>query len=106
MTTLRGILIISLMAGLTAAAHDLQAGKAAYDKACKSCHGAAGAPNPAIAKAFKVEMRDLSSKEVQALPDKELKSIIVDGKGKMKPIKTVAGPDVDNVLAHMRTFKK
>lgn len=106
MTKLNGILIAFTLAAGTAAAGDLQAGKAAYDKACKSCHGAAGAPNAAIAKSLKVEMRDLASKEVQALTDDEAKAIITAGKGKMRPVKSVAGADVDNVVAYMRTLKK
>lgn len=100
------ILLISLIATGTAAAADAQAGKAPYEKACKSCHGVAGAPNQAIAKSLKIEMRDLSSKEVQALSDAELKAIIADGKGKMRPVKVLAGADVDNVVAYMRTLKK
>ena len=40
------------------AAGDATAGKAAYDKACKSCHGADGTPNAAIAKSMKVEMKE------------------------------------------------
>jgi mono/diheme cytochrome c family protein len=85
---------------------DTAAGKVAYDKSCKSCHGAAGEANPAIAKMMKVDMRNLGSAEVQANSDADLKKIVTDGKGKMKGIKTVAGADVDNVVAYLRTFKK
>ena len=99
MTKLSRTLVLSIAATGVVMAADAQAGKAAYDKSCKSCHGAAGTPNPPIAKALKVEMRDLASKEVQALSDAELKAIVTDGKGKMKPIKTVAGPEADNVIA-------
>jgi hypothetical protein len=31
-----------------------------------------------------------------------MKAIITEGKGKMKPIKTVSGTDVDNVVAYVR----
>lgn len=106
MTKIKAILLITAIATGAATAADSQAGKAPYDKACKSCHGVDGTPNPAIAKSLKVEMRDLGSKEVQALSDAELKTIITDGKGKMRPVKTLAGPDVDNVVAYMRTLKK
>ena len=87
-------------------AADATAGKAAYDKACKSCHGADGTPNPKIAAMMKVEMRHLGSKEVQALSDAEHKKIVTEGKGKMKPIKTVSGPAVDDVAAYIRTLKQ
>jgi hypothetical protein len=42
---------------------DAAAGKAAYDKSCKSLHGPDGSGNPAIAKMMKVDMRDLKSAE-------------------------------------------
>jgi mono/diheme cytochrome c family protein len=93
-------------ASLALAAGDATAGKAIYDKACKSCHGATGAANPAIAKMMKVEMKDLSSSEVQALSDADLKKIVTEGKGKMKPIKTVTGKEVDDVVAYVRSLKK
>ena len=60
-----------LAAGLVLAAGDATAGKAAYDKACKSCHGADGTPNAAIAKSMKVEMKNLGSAEVQASSDED-----------------------------------
>jgi mono/diheme cytochrome c family protein len=85
---------------------DAAAGKAVYDKACKSCHGADGAPNAKIAAMMKVEMRHLGSKEVQAMSEAEHKKIVTDGKGKMKPIKTVSGADVDNVVAYVHTLKQ
>jgi cytochrome c5 len=99
------LLLISV-SGLAFAAGDAAAGKTAYDKACKSCHGADGTPNPAIVKMMKVEMKNLGAGDVQAHNDDALKKIIVEGQGKMKPIKTVAGKDADNVVAFVRTLKK
>lgn len=86
-------------------AADASAGKAAYDKSCKSCHGADGTANPAIAKMMKVEMRNLQSPDVQAASDDDMKKIIVDGKGKMKPMPTLAASAPD-IVAYMRTLKK
>ena len=106
MTKLHGILIASMMTAGLAAAADAKAGKASYDKACKSCHGATDEPNAAIAKSLKVEMRHLGAKEVQALSDAELKTIFTAGTGKMKPVKSVTGPAVDDVIAYLRTFKQ
>src|ERR1700691_3766177 len=82
------------------------AGKAAYDKSCKSCHGPDGTPNPAIAKMMKVEMRDLKSADVQARSDADLKKVVTDGQGKMRPIASVTGAALDNVIAYVRSLKK
>ena len=59
-----------------------------------------------LAKMMKVDMKNLGSPEVQALSDADIAKIITDGKGKMKPVKSVTGPAVDNVVAYVRTLKK
>jgi len=87
-------------------AANAKAGQAIYDKACKSCHGADGTPNAAVAKMMKVEMKDLKSAEVQASSDEDIKEAVTKGKGKMKPVKTVSGPAVDDVIAYVRSLKK
>lgn len=84
---------------------DAVAGKAAFDKSCKSCHAVDGKGNPAIAKALKVELRPLGSKEVQAKPDAEISKNITEGIGKMKGIKSLAAPDVKSVVDYVRTLK-
>jgi mono/diheme cytochrome c family protein len=89
-----------------ASAADAKAGQEVYAKSCKSCHGADGTPNPAIAKMKKVEMKSLGAADVQAQSDGDLGKIITDGKGKMPPVKSVSGPAVDNVVAYIRTLKK
>jgi len=89
-----------------ASAADAKAGQEVFAKSCKSCHGADGTPNPAMVKMMKVDMKNLGSAEVQALSDADIAKIITEGKGKMKPVKSVAGPGVDNVVAYVRTLKK
>jgi mono/diheme cytochrome c family protein len=96
---------ITLCAASSRAA-DAKAGQDVFAKSCKSCHGADGAGNPAIAKMMKVDMKSLGSAEVQAQSDGDIAKIVTDGKGKMKPVKTVSGPAVDNVVAYVRTLKK
>jgi mono/diheme cytochrome c family protein len=99
-------IVLTFAAAATALeAADAKAGQAVYDKACKSCHGADGTPSAAIAKMMKVDMKDLKSADVQAMSDDDLKKVITDGKGKMKPIASAsaAAPDV---VAYIRTWKK
>jgi len=100
------VLALTAMAGLGMAAADAAAGQAAYDKSCKSCHGATGVANPSVAKMMKVEIKDLGSSDVQGLSDADLKKVITDGKGKMKGVKSLSAADVNNVIAHIHTFKK
>jgi cytochrome c553 len=100
------ILTLVYLSGAMALAADPKAGKAAYDKACQSCHGPDGTPKDAIAKMMKVEMKDLKSAEIQRMSDDDIKKIITSGKGKMKPIASVSGAAVDDVAAYVHTLKK
>ena len=59
-----------------------------------------------MAKMMKVEMKDLGSADIQSMSDADLNKVITDGKGKMKPVKSVTGAEADNVIAYIRTFKK
>jgi mono/diheme cytochrome c family protein len=97
-------LFILMTAGAMAA--DVKAGQAAYEKACKSCHGLDGTPNAAMAKALKVDMRDLKSPDVQSESDDQLQKAITAGTGKMKPVASVSGGSVNDVVAYIRTWKK
>jgi mono/diheme cytochrome c family protein len=101
----RLLLTVSVVS-VVMAAGNATTGKAAYDKACKGCHGADGTPNAAIAKAMKVQMVPLGDPEVQKLSDEELSTITTNGKGKMKAIKTVSGKTADDVVAYLRSLKK
>src|SRR5271169_5018057 len=92
--------IVTLLAAtaMVCFAADVTAGHSAFDKSCKSCHGADGTPNPAIAKMMKVDMKDLKSPDVQSMSNDDIKAVVTNGKGKMKPVKTVTGGGVDDVV--------
>jgi mono/diheme cytochrome c family protein len=100
-TILTTVILLASATGVYAA--DAKAGEAAYGTACKSCHGADGTPNPAIGKMMKVEMKDLKSAEVQAMSAADIKKVITEGKGKMKPVTSVSA---DDVAAYVKTMKK
>jgi hypothetical protein len=55
---------------------------------------------------FNVQMRDLKSDEVQATADDDIKKIITGGKGKMRPVTSVSGPALDDVVAYVHSLKK
>ncbi len=81
-------------------------GKTVFEAKCQACHGPNGEGKAAIAKMFKVEMRPLGSKEIQAMTDAELKSVITKGHGKMKPVTGVSEKQVEDVIAFVRTLKQ
>jgi mono/diheme cytochrome c family protein len=87
-------------------AADTAAGKDLFAKKCASCHGAAGEGKDAIAKMFKVEMKPLNSKEVQAKSDAEMKKTILEGSGKMNAVKDVDAKAADDIVAFVRTLAK
>jgi mono/diheme cytochrome c family protein len=96
---------LAALAAVGCWAADAKAGQAAYDKSCKSCHGVDGTPNAGVAKMMKVEMKDLKSPEVQGMSAADIKTAITAGKGKMKPVTTVSGAAVDEVIAYVKTLK-
>jgi len=102
------VLLIAFCASLvpTMVMGDAKAGKAVFDKKCASCHGANGEGKPALAKALKVEMRDLGSKEVQAKTDAELKKESVEGVGKMKAVPGMSEKEVADLILYIRSLKK
>jgi mono/diheme cytochrome c family protein len=93
----------AVLACTSARAADAAAGKAVYDKSCKTCHGADGTPNAGVAKMMKVQMADLKTINLSAA---EISAIVTGGKGKMKPIASVTGASVDDVAAYVLSMKK
>ncbi len=87
-------------------AADTAAGKDLYTKKCASCHGAAGEGKDSVAKLFKVELKPFTSKEVQSMSDADLKKAVLEGTGKMKPVKDVDAKGADDVVAYVRSLAK
>ena len=103
MKTVIGLTIICTILALCSTgawAADGAAGKAIFDAKCKACHGADGQGNPAIAKMMKVEMKPLGESSA------DIKKVVTEGQGKMKPMTGVAGADLDNVVAYVHSLKK
>lgn len=100
------LVVVGAFCSTASWAADAAAGKAVYAKKCQMCHGAEGQGNPGMAKVLKVDMKALGSAEVQAKSDADIKKIIAEGTGKMKPVAGLAAGDPDNIVAFVRTLKK
>ena len=80
-------------------------GAALYKSKCAMCHGPDGAGQTAMGKSLK--LRDLRSAEVQKLTDKELVTVISDGKGKMPAYKAkMSQAEIDAVVGFIRSIAK
>jgi len=101
---IEALLVMAL--AIHAGAGDASAGKAVYSNKCMICHGANGEGATGYAKAMGLEPARLSSDRVQKKTDAELKKIILEGSGKMKPLKGLTEIDIDNVIAYVRNFRK
>ena len=91
---------IAVLGSSGAWAANVEAGKTVYNAKCKACHGADGQGNPAMAKMMKVEMKPLS--ETSA----DVKAVVTDGTGKMKPVGGLTPAQVDDVAAYIHSLKK
>ena len=98
------LLFVSLLV-VSVAVFPSAGGKEVYTNHCAMCHGPSGEGKEAIGKMFKVTMAHLGSKEVQAKSDDVLRKDILDGNGKMKPVK-LSAQDANDVIAYLRTLGK
>lgn len=83
-----------------------EAGKDAFMKHCSTCHGPDGNGKDAVAKLLKVTFPPLASKPVQDMSDAQIKQVILEGKGKMKPVKDLSASDIPNLIAFVRSLAK
>ncbi len=100
-----GTVVLCSFAGSSAPAWaaDVAAGRAVYNTRCKTCHGAEGEGNEAVARALKANIKPLS--ESAGMSEADLKKVITGGKGKMKAI-SLSGANLDNVVAFVKSLKK
>ena len=100
------VLMIVLLSAIPLLAADTAAGKDLFGKKCASCHGAAGEGKESIAKMFQVDMKPLNGKEIQSKSDPDFKKIVMEGTGKMKPVKDVDAKSADDIVSYLRTLAK
>jgi mono/diheme cytochrome c family protein len=104
--TIRTLMMLAAVICMASAAQLAQAasvtaGQAVYKAKCQMCHGADGSGNLPKAKA-----NPLGGATVQAKSDADIKTAVTAGAGTMKPVPGVAGADLDNVVAFVRSLKK
>jgi hypothetical protein len=68
------------------------------------CHGADGTANTTMAKTLGI--KSYKSPEVQKQSDTDLKTAIVNGKGKMPSYKSLAAEQVDGLVKYVRELGK
>lgn len=104
--TIRALMMLATVICMASAAQLAQAasataGQAVYKAKCQMCHGADGSGNLPKAKA-----NPLGGATTQAMSDADLKKAVTAGTGTMKPVAGIAGADLDNVIAFIRSLKK
>ena len=83
---------------------DVEAGKVAYDKFCKKCHGEKGEGVARMYALVDAKLLSLGSRQTQSKSDQEIKKSINDGIGKMEPVEDVTPQQVNQIVAFMVTF--
>jgi cytochrome c6 len=74
-----------------------------YKTKCQSCHGATGAPNPAMAKAMGVK----PISEVKSTPEAKMIAITTNGAGKMPAFKgKLTDAQIKDSVSYFRSLAK
>src|SRR5690348_3280809 len=81
-----------------------QSGEAVYKSHCQSCHGAAGVPNPGIAKILGV--KPASDPSMKNLSEAQMIAAVKNGKGKMKPVAGVNDAEIKSAVEYFRMLAK
>jgi len=99
----RSQFVLAALVAVAGAMCFAQDGAATYKAKCQMCHGAAGTPNPAMAKMMGI--KPVSDPAIQALTVDQIEATVKNGKGKMKPISGLSDPEVKAVAAFFKTLK-
>jgi mono/diheme cytochrome c family protein len=97
---------LALLLLAPAAFADAAKGAELFKSKCAMCHGPDGKGQTAVGKAMKI--KDLTSDEdVKNMHDSELKTVIENGKGKMKGFKgTLSTEQIEDIVQHIRSIQK
>lgn len=99
----RSLLLLTVVLSITCVAYSDDSA-ALFKSKCAMCHGPDGTAGTAMAK--NLGIKSYRAPEVQKESDADLKSIIVNGKGKMPAFKTLTGEQVDGLVKYIRELGK
>ena len=103
--TIRFQVALAAVVLLAGAVSFAQSGEATYKAKCASCHGAAGTPSPAMAKAMGVKAA--SDPSVKAKTEAQMIAATTNGVGKMAPFKgKITDAQIKDAVDYFRTFAK
>ena len=99
------VIAVALAAGMVVPASAADDGAVTFKSKCAMCHGADATGKTAMG--ARLNIRDLTSPEVQKQSDSELTSVIANGRNKMLAYggKLTAGQIAD-LVKHIRTLAK
>jgi cytochrome c6 len=103
MQSTRTTLVVAVLLFAAGTRSFAQNGEATYKAKCQSCHGAAGTPNPGIAKLMGI--KPTSDPDMQKLTLDQVEAAVKNGKGKMKPVAGLTDAQVKDVAAYFKTLK-
>jgi cytochrome c6 len=103
--SIRFLFALALATSLTGSLSFAQSGEAVYKAKCQSCHGAAGVPNPGIAKMMGV--KPITAAGVKSTSEADMIKATADGKGKMQPFKgKISEAEIKASVEYFRSLAK
>jgi cytochrome c6 len=103
--SIRFLLALALGTSLAGPVGFAQSGEAVYKARCQSFHGAAGVPNPGIAKMMGV--KPITAEAVKKTSEAQMIEATKNGIGKMQPFKgKISDADIASSVKHYRSLAK
>lgn len=103
--SIRFLMALGLASSLAGSFSLAQSGEAIYKAKCQSCHGAAGTPNPGIAKAMGV--KPITAETLKKMSEAQMIAATKNGMGKMPAFKgKISDADIASSVKHYRSLAK
>ncbi|HEV2325495.1 MAG TPA: cytochrome c [Terracidiphilus sp.] len=103
--SIRFLFALALAFSLAGSFSFAQSGEAVYKAKCQSCHGAAGVPNPGIAKMMGV--KPITAAAVKSTSEAKMIEDTKNGVGKMQPFKgKISDAEIKASVQYFRSLAK